>query len=123
MSQPRLARCSNSSNSGLSSRVTLSLSTRGTTLGNYEVSVLLGKGGMGEVWRASDTRLGRDVAIEALPPEFSEDVDRLSRFEREAKVLASLNHPHIAAIYGLEASAGTRLLSSSSSMARRSRIC
>ena len=109
MSQPRLARCSNSSNSGLSSRVTLSLS-RGATLGNYEVSVLLGKGGMGEVWRASDTRLGRDVAIKTLPPEFSEDVDRLSRFEREAKVLASLNHPHIAAIYGLEASAGTRFL-------------
>ena len=87
----------------------LSLS-RGATLGNYEVSVLLGKGGMGEVWRASDTRLGRDVAIKTLPPEFSEDVDRLTRFEREAKVLASLNHPHIAAIYGLEASAGTRFL-------------
>src|SRR5687768_11117478 len=87
----------------------LSLS-RGATLGNYEVSVLLGKGGMGEVWRASDTRLGRDVAIKTLPPEFSEDVDRLSRFEREAKVLASLNHPHIAAIYGLEASAGIRFL-------------
>jgi serine/threonine protein kinase len=82
----------------------------GATLGNYEVSVLLGKGEMGEVWRASDTRLGRDVAIKTLPPEFSEDVDRLSRFEREAKVLASLNHPHIAAIYGLEASAGTRFL-------------
>jgi len=87
----------------------LSLS-RGATLGNYEVSVLLGKGGMGEVWRASDTRLGRDVAIKTLPPEFSEDVDRLSRFEREAKVLASLNHPHIAGIYGLEAAAGTRFL-------------
>ena len=81
-----------------------------TSLGNYEVSLLLGKGGMGEVWRASDTRLGRDVAIKTLPPEFSNDVDRLTRFEREAKVLASLNHPHIAAIYGLEASAGTRFL-------------
>ena len=58
----------------------------------------------------ADTRLGRDVAIKTLPPEFSNDVDRLTRFEREAKVLASLNHPHIAAIYGLEASAGTRFL-------------
>jgi serine/threonine-protein kinase len=65
---------------------------------------------MGEVWRASDTRLGREVAIKTLPPEFSNDGDRLSRFEREAKVLASLNHPHIAGIYGLEAAAGTRFL-------------
>jgi eukaryotic-like serine/threonine-protein kinase len=102
--------------------MSLSLS-RGTSLGNYEISLLLGKGGMGEVWRASDTRLGRDVAIKTLPPEFSNDVDRLTRFEREAKVLASLNHPHIAAIYGLEASAGTRFWSSSSLMVRRSRTC
>ncbi len=87
----------------------LSLSS-GATLGSYQVSVLLGKGGMGEVWRASDTRLGRDVAIKTLPPEFSDDADRLTRFEREAKVLASLNHPNIASIYGLEASAGTRFL-------------
>jgi serine/threonine-protein kinase len=84
--------------------------SRGSTLGNYEVSVLLGKGGMGEVWRASDRLLGRDIAIKTLPTEFSEDVDRLSRFEREAKVLASLNHPNIASIYGLEASAGTKFL-------------
>src|SRR5262245_6274009 len=87
----------------------LSLSS-GATLGSYQVSVLLGKGGMGEVWRASDTRLGRDVAIKTLPSEFSDDADRLTRFEREAKVLASLNHPNIASIYGLEVSAGTRFL-------------
>jgi eukaryotic-like serine/threonine-protein kinase len=87
----------------------LSLS-RGATLGSYEVSLLLGKGGMGEVWRASDTRLGRDVAIKTLPGEFSDDAERLTRFEREAKVLASLNHPNIASIYGLEASSGTRFL-------------
>jgi serine/threonine protein kinase/Tol biopolymer transport system component len=79
----------------------MSLST-GSTLGPYVVSGPLGKGGMGEVWRARDTRLGRDVAIKALPAEFALDPDRLARFEREAKVLASLNHPNIAAIYGLE---------------------
>ena len=87
----------------------LSLSS-GATLGSYQVSVLLGKGGMGEVWRASDTRLGRDVAIKTLPSEFSDDADRLTRFEREAKVLASLNHPNIASIYGLEVSSGMRFL-------------
>ena len=79
----------------------LSLSS-GATLGSYQVGVLLGKGGMGEVWRASDTRLGRDVAIKTLPTEFSDSVDRLARFEREAKVLASLNHPNIASINNRE---------------------
>jgi serine/threonine-protein kinase len=74
------------------------------------VSAPLGKGGMGEVWRARDTRLGRDVAIKALPAEFALDPDRLARFEREAKVLASLNHPNIAAIYGLEQAGGQQFL-------------
>ena len=74
----------------------------GTKLGHYEILSLLGKGGMGEVWRARDTKLGREVAIKTLPEEFAKDADRLARFEREAKLLASLNHPNIAAIYGLE---------------------
>ena len=82
----------------------------GTTLGHYEVLSLLGKGGMGEVWRAKDTKLGREVAIKTLPEEFAKDADRLARFEREAKLLASLNHPNIAAIYGLEERQGTRFL-------------
>ena len=82
----------------------------GTKLAHYEISTLLGKGGMGEVWRARDTKLGREVAIKTLPEEFSKDADRLARFEREAKLLASLNHPNIAAIYGLEQHEGTRFL-------------
>ena len=82
----------------------------GTKLGHYEISTLLGKGGMGEVWSAKDTKLGREVAIETLPEEFAKDADRLARFEREAKLLASLNHPNIAAIYGLEEHNGTHFL-------------
>ena len=82
----------------------------GTKLGHYKIGTLLGKGGMGEVWRAKDTKLGREVAIKTLPEEFAKDGDRLARFEREAKLLASLNHPNIAAIYGLEESNGTRFL-------------
>src|SRR5712691_1169765 len=74
----------------------------GTRLGPYEVVSAIGAGGMGEVYRARDTRLQRDVAIKVLPDLFATDPDRLARFEREAQVLASLNHPHIAAIYGLE---------------------
>ncbi len=70
----------------------------GTKLGHYQIGTLLGKGGMGEVWRARDTKLGREVAIKTLPEEFSRDLDRLARFEREAKLLASLNHSNIAAI-------------------------
>src|SRR5262245_34259813 len=84
--------------------------SRGVTLGGYEVTAMLGRGGMGEVWRAHDTRLGRDVAIKALPAAFASDADRLARFEREAKVLASLNHTNIAAIYGLETVADTKFL-------------
>ena len=82
----------------------------GTKLGHYEISTLLGKGGMGEVWRARDTKLGREVAIKTLPEEFAKDADRLARFEREAKLLASLNHPNIAAIHGFEEDSGTHFL-------------
>ena len=78
----------------------------GTQLGHYTILSALGKGGMGEVWRARDTKLGREVAIKTLPEEFANDPDRLARFEREAKLLASLNHPNIAAIYGLERISG-----------------
>jgi serine/threonine protein kinase len=82
----------------------------GQTLAHYEITSQLGKGGMGEVYRAKDLKLGRDVAIKALPDEFAKDADRVARFQREAKVLASLNHPNIAAIYGLEESGGTNFL-------------
>src|SRR5450755_2602166 len=74
----------------------------GTKLGPYEIVAPIGAGGMGEVYRAKDTKLGRDVAVKILPAALAQDPDRLARFEREAKVLASLNHPHIAQIYGLE---------------------
>ena len=76
--------------------------TPGTRLGVYEVTAQIGEGGMGEVYRARDTKLDRDVAIKILPEAFAHDADRLARFQREAKTLASLNHPNIAAIYGLE---------------------
>jgi serine/threonine-protein kinase len=71
-------------------------------LSHYEILEPIGKGGMGEVYRAKDSKLGRDVAIEVLPEEFARDGERLRRFQREARVLASLNHPNIASIYGLE---------------------
>ncbi len=76
----------------------------GTRLAHYEILEAIGKGGMGEVYRARDGKLGRDVAIKVLPEEFAENEERLARFKREAKVLASLNHPNIASIYGLEQS-------------------
>ena len=76
--------------------------TPGTCLGPYEVTALIGVGGMGEVYRARDTKLNRDVALKVLPESFASDPDRLARFTREAQTLASLNHPNIAAIYGLE---------------------
>ncbi len=72
----------------------------GTTLGSYQVTAKIGEGGMGEVYRARDTKLDRDVALKVLPEAFTSDPDRLARFEREAKVLASLNHPNIGSIYG-----------------------
>ena len=74
----------------------------GQALGPYVIAVQIGEGGMGEVYRARDTKLGRDVAIKVLPRAFTADPDRLARFEREARLLASLNHPHIGAIYGVE---------------------
>jgi Tol biopolymer transport system component len=78
----------------------------GTRLGAYEILSPLGAGGMGEVYRARDTKLGREVALKVLPEEFAADSERMARFEREAKVLASLNHPNIASIYGFEDSSG-----------------
>src|SRR6516165_6694509 len=82
----------------------------GTRFGAYEVATPLGSGGMGEVYRAHDTNLKRDVALKALPPALANSADRLARFQREAEVLASLNHPNIAQIYGLERSDGTAAL-------------
>ncbi len=78
----------------------------GTTLGPYSVTAKIGEGGMGEVYRARDTKLNRDVALKVLPDAFASDPDRLARFQREAQVLASLNHPNIAAIHGLEEADG-----------------
>ncbi len=84
--------------------------TPGTTLGPYRVTAKIGEGGMGQVYQATDTTLNRQVALKVLPDVFVADPDRLARFEREAKVLASLNHPNIAAIYGLEEADGVRAL-------------
>jgi Tol biopolymer transport system component/predicted Ser/Thr protein kinase len=84
--------------------------TPGTRLGVYEVLSVLGAGGMGEVYLARDSKLGREVAIKIILEVFAADPDRVARFEREAKVLASLNHPHIAALYGMEASGGQHFL-------------
>src|SRR5437773_10328889 len=77
----------------------------GSRLGPYEVVSPLGAGGMGEVYKARDTKLGRDVALKILPDAFTSDPARVARFQREAQLLAALNHPHIGAIYGLEESA------------------
>ena len=82
----------------------------GKTLAHYEITSLLGKGGMGEVYQAKDQKLGREVAIKVLPEEFARDADRVARFQREAKLLASLNHPNIAAIHGLEQAGETNFL-------------
>ena len=82
----------------------------GSRLGHYDVTALIGEGGMGQVYQATDTKLNRQVALKILPEAFASDPDRLARFQREAQVLASLNHPGIAAIYGLEESGGTRAL-------------
>src|SRR5688572_10449957 len=82
----------------------------GKQIGVYRINSLLGAGGMGEVYRARDTKLGRDVALKFLPRAFTTDPDRLARFEREARVLATLNHPHIAALYGLDEADGVRAL-------------
>ena len=82
----------------------------GAQIAHYDVTALIGEGGMGQVYQATDTNLDRQVAIKVLPDAFASDPDRLARFEREAKVLASLNHPNIGAIYGLEKSGDTRAL-------------
>src|SRR5215467_13372679 len=84
--------------------------TIGSQLGSYEITALLGKGGFGEVYRAKDKKLKREVAIKILPDEFSSNHDRLTRFQREAEVLASLNHPNIAAIYDLAAQGQSQFL-------------
>src|SRR6476661_8496239 len=82
----------------------------GSRLGPYEILTALGSGGMGEVYRARDTKLNRNVALKILPEAFTLDGDRIARFRREAQVLASLNHPNIAAIYGFEDSGRTHAL-------------
>ena len=82
----------------------------GKTISHYRVREMLGKGGMGEVYRATDTKLGREVALKVLPPVFANDPQRMARFKREAHVLASLNHPNIASIYGLEEADGIHCL-------------
>ena len=83
-----------------------SAGSAGTLLGPYRIDSKLGEGGMGEVYRARDTRLKRDVAVKVCSPTFARDPDRRARFRREAELLATLNHPHIAAVYGLEEAGG-----------------
>ena len=85
----------------------------GETLGHYKLEEQIGAGGMGVVYRATDTKLGRQVAIKVLPEKFARDAERLARFKREARLLAALNHPHIAAIHGLEESLAARTISCS----------
>src|SRR6516162_7150908 len=82
----------------------------GTKVAHYEITSHLGSGGMGDVYQASDSKLGRNVAIKFLPESFASDNDRVLRFEREARVLALLNHPNIAAIYGMEQAASRKFL-------------
>ena len=82
----------------------------GARTGPYEIVAKIGEGGIGEVWRATDTHLGRQVAIKVLPDALAHDAERQARFEREAKTLAALNHPNIAAVYGSEKADGVRAL-------------
>ncbi len=91
----------------------------GTTLGPYQVTAKIGEGGMGEVYQARDTKLDRDVALKVLPEAFTSDPDRLARFEREAKVLASLNHPNIGAFTAWKRPRASRRWSSNSLKGRR----
>ena len=82
----------------------------GSRIAHYDVTALIGDGGMGQVYQATDTKLNRQVALKILPEAFATDPDRLARFQREAKVLASLNHPNIGHIYGLEEAEGQKAL-------------
>ena len=82
----------------------------GQSIAHYRITAKLGAGGMGEVYRATDSKLNRDVALKVLPQAFAADAQRMARFQREAQVLASLNHPNIATIHGLEESGTTRAL-------------
>src|ERR1700693_4774898 len=82
----------------------------GTRLGPYEILSLLGAGGMGEVYRAYDLKLGREVALKVLPPEMATDPNRLKRFQREARAVAALNHPHIVTIHSVEEAEGRQFL-------------
>ena len=82
----------------------------GTRIAHYDVTALIGEGGMGQVYQATDTKLNRQIALKILPEAFATDPDRLARFQREAQVLASLNHPNIAQIYGIEEQDDTRAL-------------
>ena len=82
----------------------------GAHLGQYEITAMLGKGGMGEVYRARDAKLKRDVAIKILPDEFSRDADRIARFHREAEALAALNHPNIAGVHDLQEAHNSQFL-------------
>src|SRR3954452_19165471 len=93
--------------------------TAGTRIGPYQIRAPIGAGGMGEVYRATDTKLDREVAIKILPADFAQDPERLARFEREAKVLASLNHPNIAQIYGVEDGALVMQLIAGETLAER----
>src|SRR5262249_26379351 len=86
------------------------ISMIGNKVAHYEITSHIGSGGMGDVYQATDTKLGRSVAIKILPEAFAKDAERVSRFEREARVLASLNHPHIAAIHGFEEFGDRKLL-------------
>src|SRR5262249_10170145 len=106
----RFRRAATPSRSSSPSRRSSVALTPGTRLGVYEVTAQIGEGGMGQGYRATDTRLKRQVAIKILPPSLAADADRLARFQREAEVLASLNHPHIAQIYGLDGQDGTSFI-------------
>jgi serine/threonine protein kinase len=105
-----LIRSDERASDSLQSAAVPSGSLKGKTFGPYEVKTLLGAGGMGEVYRARDTKLKRDVAMKVLPYAFSRDVERLARFQREAEVQASLSHPHIAAVYELATFGDMRFL-------------
>ena len=84
--------------------------TAGTRLGHYDVTALLGEGGMGQVWQATDTQLNRQVALKVLPPDTAADPERLDRFQREAQVIAALNHPNVVTIYSVEEADATHFL-------------